>query len=88
MLLNNTNPTEWFKDQTGLLEQLMNQTASHLANGKELQWAAEKERFLKVEVVGKEVGIISKECIVSGKVNPCAWQSTLPNLLPDHFVLQ
>lgn len=79
---------EWFKDQIGLLERLMNQTASRLANGKELHWAAEKERFLKVEAAGEEVGIISKECIVSGKVNPYARQSTLPNLSPDHFVLK
>lgn len=34
---------------------------------KSLHWAAEKERFLKVDRVWNQ-GIISKECITLGKV--------------------
>lgn len=38
-----------FKDQIGIIKWFMNWPATHLAKGKELHWAVEKEMFLKVE---------------------------------------
>lgn len=65
-LINNENQRSKFKELIGFIQNFMNWAAPHLANRKALHWAAEGERFLKVEW-GKKKELINKECFVSGK---------------------
>ena len=51
-MLKNIIQLSKFEDLIGFIQGFMNQAASQLADRKELQRAAEKERFLKVKTGG------------------------------------